>query len=431
MPSFIHTGDLHLGRSFRRLGSLGKELRRAQFETLRRTVDMVRQSRSGFLVIAGDLFDSNSVSGPLVRDVLECLASIAPVPVYILPGTHDVLDSGSVYRTVMDPAGLPPNVTVISEEPCELRPVPDVGVFAAANTTKKGGDRPLRRLSSLASESQVKYKVAALHASVNVPGLSIHPDEPLVSFEDISSSPFDYVAMGHWHKRQDWSRGKTRAFYCGSPETLEFDDLPSPGTVTLVRLGDGGHWRAHDADRADGDWRADGADRDDGAGGANRIDADGAGGAYGADRMGGADVVVEEKRVGTYRWVKVGLDLNLVPDMQALLGRVNQEAGKDTLLRLELRGNLFAQDSWLADFSLDDLREKIGPNFFFAEIDAGQLVLHEAAPVEFPPNSIGRAFHEIMTERIEKAQDPAQKEILQEALRRGTLYLSGKAGIRS
>lgn len=408
MPSFIHTGDLHLGRPFRRLGSLGKELRRVQFETLRRTVDMVRQSRSGFLVIAGDLFDSNSVSTRLVRDVLECLASIAPVPVYILPGTHDVLDSGSVYRTVMDPAGLPPNVTVIPEEPCELRPVPDVGVFAAANTTKKGGDRPLRRLSSLASESQVKYKVAALHASVNVPGLSIHPDEPLVSFEDISSSPFDYVAMGHWHKRQDWSRGKTRAFYCGSPETLEFDDLPSPGTVTLVRLGDGGHWRA------DGTVRADGA-----------------GGAYGADRMGGADVVVEEKRVGTYRWVKVGLDLNLVPDMQALLGRVNQEAGKDTLLRLELRGNLFAQDSWLADFSLDDLREKIEPNFFFAEIDAGQLVLHEAAPVEFPPNSIGRAFHEIMTERIEKAQDLAQKEILQEALRRGTLYLSGKAGIRS
>ncbi len=380
MPSFIHTGDLHLGRPFRRLGALGKEIRKAQFRTLTNIVDAVKQTRSDFLVVAGDLFDTNSVSIRLVKDVLSCFASIAPVPVYIQPGTHDVFDSASVYRTILNSNILPTNVTVIPEEASEFRPVPDVGLFASANTTKRGGDRPLRRLSSLASGSDARYKVAVIHGSVDVPGLSIDPHEPLVGQDEIASSPFQYVAMGHWHKRQIWSQGGTQAIYCGTPETLEFDEIPSPGTVTVVSLGD--------------------------------------------------IVQAEERVVGTHKWVKVSLDLSLMPDANAIIHRANQEAGSRTLLRLELRGNLAGQDNWLDGLSVDDLVEAIGPNFFHAEIDASRLVLHDPDPGEFPPNSIGRAFHEIMAEKIDEAQDPAEKEMLQEALRRGVLYLSGKAGIR-
>lgn len=359
---------------------MGKEIRKTQFRTLTNIVDAVKQTRSDFLVVAGDLFDTNSVSIRLVKDVLSCFASIAPVPVYIQPGTHDVFDSASVYRTILNSNILPTNVTVIPEEASEFRPVPDVGLFASANTTKRGGDRPLRRLSSLASGSDARYKVAVIHGSVDVPGLSIDPHEPLVGQDEIASSPFQYVAMGHWHKRQIWSQGGTQAIYCGTPETLEFDEIPSPGTVTVVSLGD--------------------------------------------------IVQAEERVVGTHKWVKVSLDLSLMPDANAIIHRANQEAGSRTLLRLELRGNLAGQDNWLDGLSVDDLVEAIGPNFFHAEIDASRLVLHDPDPGEFPPNSIGRAFHEIMAEKIDEAQDPAEKEMLQEALRRGVLYLSGKAGIR-
>jgi DNA repair exonuclease SbcCD nuclease subunit len=400
VPSFIHTGDLHLGRPFRRLGRLGKELRKAQLQSLRNIMDVVRQTRSDFLVVAGDLFDANSVSSRLVKDVMNCFASIAPVPVYIQPGTHDVFDSASVYRTILGSPVLPQNVTVIPEEPAEFHPVPDVAVFAAANTTKKGGDRPLRRLSALALRSEVKYKVAVVHASVNVPGLSIDPDEPLINLDEIASSPFDYIAMGHWHKRQAWPpQGTPKALYCGPPETSEFDDMPSPGSVTLVSLGPA--------------------------------------------------FTTEEKTVGTHRWVKLGIDVSLVPDMNAIVSSANQEAGPNTLLRLELRGSLsFGEGGspggtnvdnpacfdWTAGLSaddlVDDLTEQLEPNFFFVEVDISRLTFYEPASGQFPPNSVGRAFHEIMVEKIEQAQSPEEKMILQEALRRGAQYLSGKAGIR-
>lgn len=384
MPSFIHTGDLHLGRPFRKLGTPGGEIRKAQLQTLKNILDTVKRTRSDFLVVAGDLFDANSVSGRLVQDVLNCFASIAPVPVYIQPGTHDVFDSDSIYRTILHSAMLPSNVTVIPEEPTEFNPVPDVGLFAAANTTKRGGDRPLKRLSALASRSEAKYKVAVVHGSVNVPGLSIDSDEPIINLKEIASSPFDYVAMGHWHKRQEWSQGSTKAFYCGTPETLEFDETPSPGTVTLVSLSD--------------------------------------------------DVKTVAKKVGTYKWMKVSLDLSLVPDMKAILDRANQAAGSHTLLRLELKGNLAGQDGFANYLGVDDLKQnlqqELEPNFFFVEVSTDGLTFHEPVPGDFPPNSIGRAFHEIMAEKIEKAQDPEEKEILHQALLRGALYLSGKAGIR-
>ena len=102
--------------------------------------------------------------------------------------THlDVYKRQSVYRTILGSQVLPPNVTIIPEEPSEFRPIPDVAVFASANTTKKGGDRPLRRLSALASKSEAKFKVAVVHASIDVPGLSIDPDEPLISLDEIAS----------------------------------------------------------------------------------------------------------------------------------------------------------------------------------------------------------------------------------------------------
>ncbi len=388
MLSFIHTGDLHLGRPFRKMGRrVGDGIRRAQIETLSRIVNIVRTTQSDFLLIAGDLFDSNSVSTRLVSEVMQRLASLTPIPVYILPGNHDVLDSSSVYSTVINPLGLPSNVEVISEKPCTFHPTSNATVFSVASKGKKGGERPLREISVLASDSCAKYKVAMVHASVKVPGLSIHPDEPQVTFEDISSSSFDYVAMGHWHSHQDWSRGNTKAFYCGTPETLGFDEEPSPGTVSFVRI------------------------KDDSLESASKV-------------------TVEKKRVGTYRWVKLDLDLNLIPDRDSLITTISQYACSQTLIRLKLKGDLFNVKDWSEDFTVPDLQEQLEPLFFYIEIDDKKLDLHQLTPKEFPPNSIGRAFYEIITEQIQEQNDPMQKDILEEVLRRGSLYLSGKGGIR-
>ncbi|HQD86197.1 MAG TPA: DNA repair exonuclease [Bacillota bacterium] len=380
MPSFIHTADLHLGRPFRKLGRLGEQIRQAQLQTLKNIVDAVRETRSDFLVIAGDLFDSNAVSLDMARYVLDCFASLAPVPVYILPGNHDVLGSASIYHTITRLGRLPSNVTVLVEAAQEVTPCPGVAVFAAACTAKQGGDRPLRRLMSLASQSDAKYKLAVVHASVDVPGLSIDPLESLVSREDIESCPFHYIAMGHWHSRQVWSQGSIQALYPGTPETLGFGETPSPGTVTLVSLGD--------------------------------------------------TLRIQEIPVGVYKWVKLTLDLSLMPDLDAVIQRVMQEAGDKTLLRLEFEGSLTGEADWAHDLDISRLEEEIARHFFYVEIDASRVAFHEPDPGEFAPNSVGRAFCEIMAERIAGTQDSAEKQLLEEALRRGVLYLSGKAVIR-
>ncbi len=382
--SFVHTGDIHLGRPYRRLGrDVGEKLRKAGLDTLARITQVVRETRAGFLVIAGDLFDSNGVSSGLVKNAMGHLASLAPIPVYILPGNHDVFDSQSLYRT----APIPSNVKVIPEGPSEFRPCPDLALFGAASTVKRGGDRPLGRLLEIGCGSTALYKVATVHASVALPGLAVHPDEAQVFYDEISSCPFDYVAMGHWHKRADYSRGKTVALYCGTPETLDFDDAPTPGTVTLVRL----------------------------------------------DRKGGETLVTtEEIPVGVYRWHKVAIDVGLLPDKESLFNMVSREALGEhpTLLRLRLVGGALSGESWFDDSCVEELFEHLGGSFVHLEIQDNTEDLG-SFNASFPPGSVGEVFQKIMAQRVEKAGDPMEKALLEEAARRGVLYLSGKAEIRS
>ena len=364
---------MHLGRGFTSLGPAGRTIRQAQFETLKRIVSIVHETDSEFLIIAGDLFDSNSVSEKMVATTFDYLKSLSPTPVYILPGTHDVFDASSVYRSSLLTQGLE-NVKVFPSEPTEFRPAPEIGVFGSANTSKRGGQRPLAALSSLAENSDAKYKVAVVHGSLLVPIVDSASDEVLIEPAEVQNGPFNYVAAGHWHSRQEWRLGASCFCYAGCPETLGFDNSPSPGAVTLVTLGE--------------------------------------------------RVVLEQSPVGKHRWITMAADLGSVSETD-VLRKAKEQRDKDGLFRLELRGTPDVP------VDIEDIEEKLAQEFLHVTIDSTRLVSSIPVGDQLPENSVIRAFADIMVEKIEAATDPGDKEVLQEALRRGCLYLSGKAAIRS
>lgn len=372
MPSFVHTGDIHLGKGFTSLGTVGRTIRQAQAETLNRIVQTVRETGSRFLIIAGDLFDSNSVSERMVKTALDSLASLSPTPVYILPGTHDVFDSSSVYRSPLF-SKPPDNISVFPVKPTEFRPIPEVGVFGAANTAKRGGQRPLAALASLAEKSDAKYKVAVVHGSLAIPVIDSSSDEVLIEPAEVAAGPFDYIAVGHWHRRQTQKLGETWLCYSGCPETLSFEDSPSPGTVTQVNLDN--------------------------------------------------EVVLEERAVGKNKWVTTTADVTLTAEAEIVKMAKNLSAA-NSLLRLRLVGTPGSP------VDLDGLSDEITDLFLYVDIDDSQLVPGTPEGSGFPENSVAKAFVEIMNERIERAADAVEKDVLQEALRQGCLYLTGKAAMR-
>src|SRR5688572_9971839 len=94
--TFIHTADWHLGRVYRRLGPRSSESARWRLEAVQRIFDLAVQNTASFIVVAGDVFDTDLPSRHVMRSAVELLQD-APAPVILIPGNHDYCAEGSVW----------------------------------------------------------------------------------------------------------------------------------------------------------------------------------------------------------------------------------------------------------------------------------------------------------------------------------------------
>ncbi|MDX5400175.1 MAG: metallophosphoesterase, partial [Actinomycetes bacterium] len=140
---FGHTSDWQLGMTRHFLeGEAQARYSAARIDAIRALGDVVRREACEFVVVAGDVFESNMVAERTVRRALDALATV-PCPVYLLPGNHDPLDAASVYRSAVFHQARPANVVVL-EEPGVVRVRDGVEIVAAPWFTK----RPLGDLVS-------------------------------------------------------------------------------------------------------------------------------------------------------------------------------------------------------------------------------------------------------------------------------------------
>ncbi|MDU4704964.1 MAG: metallophosphoesterase, partial [Corynebacterium sp.] len=98
---FIHTSDWQLGmtRWFLELdgGEAQARFHESRLNAIDRIGELAISEGAEFIVVAGDVFDSNTLPDKVFLRALERIAKL-PVPVYFLPGNHDALDASSIYR---------------------------------------------------------------------------------------------------------------------------------------------------------------------------------------------------------------------------------------------------------------------------------------------------------------------------------------------
>jgi DNA repair exonuclease SbcCD nuclease subunit len=364
---FIHTADLHLGKTFAGMGDKGDALRAGQFETLERIAALAKTEQVDFVVVAGDLFDSNEVRRKTVSKAGQILGVIDPIPVLVLPGTHDVLDEGSVYHN--EAFRVFPNIKVFGVDGPTIT-IGDAAVHGRANDSKQGGVRPLLELKP---DPSAAYNIAVLHASMEIEGKS-NPEDYLVSSEELSSSGMDYIALGHWHRKSEFSSGATTAWYCGAPEPTKYDEGDGAGQVLLVELSSGG-----------------------------------------------ADVKAVD--VASYTWLDETLDVAMCPPGNPLDSEIRSRAGDRTILRLRLNGTLNEGE----ELSAQALEDEFADKYFHLEIDDSKV----GYPLEdvdglFPDGTIGALFVTRLKESIAGTADEDERALMEKALARGAGYISGK-----
>jgi exonuclease SbcD len=214
---FIHAADLHLDSPFRGLANadpgLRESLQSATLGAFDAIVDHTIQSKSDFLVIAGDLYDSRDRSlRALVafRRQMERLAE-RDISVYVVHGNHDPLNGwGSEFL-------LPPNVTTFTGKP-NTEPVIRRGKEIARVTgVSYARERVTENLAAMMKpDEDSPYSVGVLHA--NVGGQAGHADYAPVTLDELKSSKFDYWALGHVHTRSTLSLEPTAVAYPGNPQ---------------------------------------------------------------------------------------------------------------------------------------------------------------------------------------------------------------------
>jgi DNA repair exonuclease SbcCD nuclease subunit len=259
MVRFLHSSDWQLGMTRHFLaGEAQARFTQDRIDGVRRLGELARQHGAAFVVVAGDVFESNQVARATVVRALEALAAI-PAPVLLLPGNHDPLDAASVYRSPTFAERRPANVVVLADgRPIEPPGTSGVEVVGAPWDTK----RPLADLvgalaSALAPCPPGRLRVAVGHGAVDdVAGDFGSPAtiRRAAAEAALADGRLHYLALGDRHSTT--AVGGTGAiWYSGAHVATDFDEV-DPGNALLVELEPGAAPRVTPLPVAgDGGWR--------------------------------------------------------------------------------------------------------------------------------------------------------------------------------
>ena len=236
MTRFLHTADWQLGMT-RHFFSDGVQERynQARFDAIRRLGEIAREHDCEFIVVGGDVFESNQVDRRTVARACEALKSVT-APVYLLPGNHDPLNAASVYQSRTFLEECPAHVHIILDDV----PIATDGgaeIVGAPWKSKKPFVNPLEELLSNLDSDKTSHRIVVGHGILD----TFTPDKDAPGIlaaknleEAIQHGKGDFIALGDRHSITSVGISG-RIWYSGSPEATDFRE-EKPGFVVVVEL---------------------------------------------------------------------------------------------------------------------------------------------------------------------------------------------------
>lgn len=239
---FLQISDVHLGASLSTsaLGLPRKKREQRQREiqgALRTACGLAKDEGVDVVLLPGDLFDDESITGDMLSEAAETLGS-CEIPVILAPGNHDFYAESSFYNPDFARStyalSWPSNVHLIPGggwTSFQLPEVPDVS-FAGIGYTSHydGGDRPLRMAPAPKAGMRNVLVFHGSRVDHEPPGkLKVLP----FGDDDLANSGYDYAAIGHYHSYSTIQRsnGNVLGAYSGCPAGRGLDECGEKGVL--------------------------------------------------------------------------------------------------------------------------------------------------------------------------------------------------------
>ncbi|MFC1587305.1 exonuclease SbcCD subunit D [Planctomycetota bacterium] len=225
----LQTGDVHLGREFKRLENLAAERQTELTKSFRNQIAFAlnEENQIDLFLITGDLFDTYNPKPSLVGEVKGLFRRLAAggIKIVLIPGTHDGYGyKDSVYKKY----DFAPDAFVFTNQ----NPEPPLHLYM------KGEDfffygfafDPINSLDPLSHVRRIEadgIHIGIFHTSVvDRSDISIRKKDLPVSTDKLASYRFDYAALGHYHNYTAITDRNDRliAAYAGSPEATKLSE---------------------------------------------------------------------------------------------------------------------------------------------------------------------------------------------------------------
>lgn len=283
----LHTADWQMGRQYGRFAPEDAAvLADARFLTVERIAALAAEKSADAVLVAGDVFDAQTVSDRTIRRVFNAMQGFAG-PWILIPGNHDAALAESVWTRAARLGAIPDNAHVLLEP--AVREFPDIGfAVLAAPLTQRQTHEDLTAWFDDAGTPSELLRIGLAHGGVQgILAEDIDSSNPIAT-DRAASARLDYLALGDWHGMKQVD---ARTWYSGTPEYERFKDNGA-GQVLWVEF----------------------TERD-------------------------RPPVVTPQAVSQYRWLDWQEDLSVASDLDPLLQRL-ERLTPEVVLNLTVRGHV-------------------------------------------------------------------------------------------
>ena len=218
---FAHLADCHIG------GWKEEKLKELGIASFRYAINKCIEENVGFVLIAGDLFNTSLPDINIIKETSEILANLKEndIDCYIIPGSHDFSPSGKTMLDVLEKAGLVKNVFKFKEDKLiftiDKTDTKITGILGLRSGLEK---EKFKALPKDHLEEENGFKIFMFHTILE----EYKPkDMENVEGESIKNFPknFDYYAGGHVHYLLEKEFGKGKVVYPGPLFPNNFKEL--------------------------------------------------------------------------------------------------------------------------------------------------------------------------------------------------------------